>query len=53
MPKCQNCGSFVSRDYVRVFAPEGLTDVRVCPQCEDVIREGAEVREARAKRVSS
>jgi hypothetical protein len=25
----------------------------VCPQCEDVIREGAEVREARAKRVSS
>ncbi|CAJ52856.1 DUF7563 family protein [Haloquadratum walsbyi] len=52
MPECQNCGSFVSRDYVRVFAPEGLNHARVCPQCEDIIREGAEVREARAKRVS-
>jgi hypothetical protein len=53
MPECQNCGSFVSRDYVRVFAPEGLEDARVCPRCEDAIREGASVREARSRRVSS
>jgi NAD-dependent SIR2 family protein deacetylase len=53
MPECQNCGSFVSRDYVRVFAPEGFEDARVCPQCEDAIREGAAVREARSRRVSS
>ena len=53
MPECQNCGSFVSRDYVRVFAPEGFKDARVCPNCEDAIREGAEVRDARARRVSS
>jgi hypothetical protein len=23
MPECQNCGSFVTEDYVRVFAPNG------------------------------
>ncbi|WP_336022412.1 DUF7563 family protein [Halobellus salinisoli] len=53
MPECQNCGSFVSRDYVRVFAPENVENARVCPHCEDMIREGAAVRDARSRRVSS
>lgn len=50
MPECQNCGSFVTRRYVRVFAPEGTANPRVCPNCEDMIREGSGVREARATR---
>ncbi|MFD1684813.1 DUF7563 family protein [Halobellus litoreus] len=53
MPECENCGSFVSRDYVRVFAPDGFENARVCPHCEDAIREGAAVRDARSRRVSS
>ncbi|WP_277555341.1 DUF7563 family protein [Halobaculum limi] len=51
MPECRNCSSFVTERYVRVFAPEGMNNVRVCPSCEDMVREGAEVREARSKRV--
>lgn len=51
MPTCRNCGSFVTERYVRVFAPEGMDSVRVCPSCEDKVRDGAEVREARSKRV--
>lgn len=51
MPECKNCGSFVTQQYVRVFAPRGNEDVRVCPDCEDMVREGASVREARSKRV--
>jgi len=50
MPSCQNCGGFVTEQYVRVFAPDGLDEARVCPNCEDKLREGAEVREARSKR---
>ena len=50
MPECQNCGSFVTDDYVRVFAPTGMSHPRVCPNCEDMVRDGADVREARAKR---
>jgi hypothetical protein len=50
MPECLNCGAFVTEKYVRVFAPEGLEDVRVCPSCEDKVRDGAAVREARSKR---
>jgi hypothetical protein len=53
VPECENCGSFVSRDYVRVFAPDGFENARVCPRCEDAIREGAAVRDARSRRVSS
>ena len=52
MPECQNCESFVTRDYVRVFAPNGADDPRVCPHCEDKLREGSGVRDARAKRTS-
>ncbi|WP_449271508.1 DUF7563 family protein [Halococcus thailandensis] len=52
MPHCRNCESFVSDQYVRVFAPDGMDTVRVCPYCEDKLREGAEVREARSPRHS-
>ena len=50
MPSCQNCGGFVTEQYVRVFAPEGFDDPRVCPNCEDKLREKGDVREARSKR---
>ena len=50
MPECQNCGSFVTRAYARVFTPNGMTNPRVCPECEDKIRDGAEVREAKGGR---
>ena len=50
MPECQNCGSFVTDDYVRVFAPNGMENPRVCPNCEDMVRDGNGVRKARAKR---
>lgn len=52
MPECQNCGSFVTQNYVRVFAPQDNDDPRVCPHCEDMMRDGSEVREARSKRVT-
>lgn len=50
MPDCKNCGAFVTERYVRVFSPPELDTVRVCPRCEDMIREGAEVREAKSPR---
>ncbi|SFR88545.1 hypothetical protein SAMN05216559_0502 [Halomicrobium zhouii] len=50
MPECQNCGNFVTADYARVFTPNGVDAPRVCPQCEDKIRDGASVREARSTR---
>lgn len=50
MPSCENCGSFVTVDYVRVFAPAEMDRVRVCPSCEDRVREGGGVREARSTR---
>jgi len=50
MPNCQNCGSFVTEAYVRVFTPEADDARRVCPDCEDKIRDGADVREARSSR---
>lgn len=50
MPDCENCGGFVTDHYVRVFAPTGLETVRVCPNCEDKLREGAAVREAHSPR---
>ena len=49
MPKCRNCGAFVTEDYVRVFAPDG-TGVRVCPECPDKVRRGRTVRAARSQR---
>ncbi|QLG60453.1 DUF7563 family protein [Halorarum salinum] len=50
MRECNNCGSLVSERYVRVFAPDEARGPRVCPNCEDLVRDGAEVREARATR---
>ena len=50
MSQCDNCESFVTEQYVRVFAPTGRETVRVCPNCEDMLRDGAEVRQARAAR---
>jgi len=50
MPECQNCGAFVTAAYARVFTPTGVDDPRVCPNCEDKIRDGADVREARSTR---
>ncbi|SEP23762.1 hypothetical protein SAMN04487948_12514 [Halogranum amylolyticum] len=50
MPECSNCGSFVTVDYVRVFAPNQMANPRVCPHCEDMVRDGPDVREARSVR---
>jgi NAD-dependent SIR2 family protein deacetylase len=50
MPRCSNCDEFVTENYVRVFAPSELETVRVCPYCEDIVRDGAAVREAKAPR---
>jgi len=50
MRECQNCGSFVTDAYARVFTPPGIDDPRVCPACTDRIRDGAEVRAARSTR---
>jgi NAD-dependent SIR2 family protein deacetylase len=52
MPECQNCEAFVTEQYVRVFAPDGMGTVRVCPRCTDKLRDGAEVREAHSPRHS-
>lgn len=50
MPECQNCGSFVTGTYARVFTPPEVDDPRVCPDCTDKIRDGAKVRAARSPR---
>lgn len=50
MFECENCESFVTERYVRVFAPAHLDTVRVCPRCEDLIRDGNETRTARSTR---
>ena len=52
MPDCQNCGAFVTNDYARVFTPNDQDNPRVCPDCEDMIRDGHGVREARSPRQS-
>ncbi|WP_420825971.1 DUF7563 family protein [Halococcus salsus] len=50
MPKCDNCGAFVTQQYVRVFAPTGFNTVRVCPDCPDMLRDGGDIREAKSNR---
>jgi hypothetical protein len=50
MPACKNCGAFVTKDYARVFTPNDLEEPRVCPDCPDMVRDGNDVREARATR---
>jgi hypothetical protein len=49
-PRCQNCDSFVTPSYARVFTPDGVDNPRCCPNCEDKIRDGADIREARSTR---
>ncbi|WP_440008913.1 DUF7563 family protein [Halomicrococcus sp. SG-WS-1] len=50
MPECQNCGSFVTARYARVFTPPDVERPRVCPSCNDKVRDGADIRETRAPR---
>ena len=51
MGECENCGGYVSHDYIRVFAPEGRENsVRMCVNCDDLVRDGNDVRTARAVR---
>jgi hypothetical protein len=50
MPTCQNCESFVTTQYAKVFTPPSEEEPRVCPHCPDKLRDGATVREARSTR---
>ncbi|WP_442903399.1 DUF7563 family protein [Halobacterium sp. KA-4] len=50
MPKCQNCGEHVTERYTRVFTPNDIDEPRVCPQCPDKLRDGADIREAKSTR---
>lgn len=47
MPECQNCGAHVTERYARVFTPTEHDAPRVCPSCEDMIREKGGVRETK------
>jgi NAD-dependent SIR2 family protein deacetylase len=47
MAECNNCESFVTETYVRVFAPPDSDTVRVCPSCETLVRDGNGVRASR------
>lgn len=37
MPDCQNCGAFVTREFARVFSPEGEAGPRQCLECSNEI----------------
>lgn len=50
MPTCGNCDSFVTSQYVRVFTPDDHDQPRVCPKCEDKVREGGTIRDAKSQR---
>lgn len=52
MPRCENCGAYVSDDFVRVLSRDGDT-VRACPRCPDKVRVDGRVRDARSVRTSS
>lgn len=55
MPHCLHCDRWVSRDYLRVFAPDELEEdgkVRACPQCTAIRKRGG-VRKARSRAKSS
>ena len=47
MPRCENCSSFVTEAYVRVFSPADEASVRACPHCEDKVRENGVVRQTK------
>ena len=42
-----NCGEFVTEQYIRVFAPDGEFSVHACPNCPDLTRSGADIRETK------
>jgi len=44
---CQNCGTSISAQYVKVYEPDGVEQPRACPNCEDLVRDGNGVRETR------
>jgi len=50
MPSCQNCNAHVTETYARVFTPHDVDKPRVCPHCDDLLRDGADVREPRSAR---
>lgn len=39
MPECQNCESFVTKEYVRVALPEGREHPETCPHCPNHVSE--------------
>jgi hypothetical protein len=47
MPESQNYGSHVTERYARVFTPDGINALRVCPNCEDMTRAKDGPREVR------
>lgn len=47
MATCQNCGSFVTNTYARVFTPDEHDAPRVCPSFPDTLRDAAEIRVAK------
>lgn len=40
MPTCQNCGSHVSGEAIRVLYPHGTSDPADCIRCPDVSKVG-------------
>lgn len=50
MPTCQHCGSHTTAAFARVFTPNDVDEPRCCPNCEGVIRDGAEIRPALSHR---
>lgn len=48
MIECENCGSAVTEQYVRVFTPTDYDQPRACPSCPNLKREpDGTVREKR------
>ena len=45
MPECLNCDSHVTEQYARVFTPDEYDAPRVCPHCENKMRDGNGIRE--------
>lgn len=48
---CDNCGSYVSKQYARVMSPQvDPESVEACPYCPDLVWDGNGTREAKAVR---
>lgn len=46
MSRCENPDEFVTDQYVRVSPPNEMNTIQVYSNCPDLLRVGAEVREA-------